>query len=344
MAHIYGGSQAWGAVLAKLGGDAVGIDTPEALRKFRIVLEARQPTWRSEAETQTRNQIAELAGRSTTLTVQIEDCRQVAQEVCRRDVTHYGGYIRELQAQRGLFRWLYNKFWEVPEARRRIARAQRQLEQAGFVLIQEQRRCSAEKARLEADFQQIVGEMVRREQARLDVVVKTLASPELAGASAELEMAALLARLPDDFSVFHDLPLDLYRYIPFDGGHLKTAQCDHVVVGLPGVFVIETKRWSQNFAEGTDHFDPFKQVGRARFLCQCLLRDCGYEITPRDIIANAGAYLSKPNGAYTKVLRPEAVVSYIRNHSSEHPLSCDQVAGIVSVLQRFVAARSSFRG
>ncbi len=65
-------------------------------------------------------------------------------------------------------------------------------------------------------------------RARLDHYLK--------GARGEQRVSAELAALPGAPDVFHGLPLG-------GRGGVGTADCDHIVVGDQGVFVIETKNW-----------------------------------------------------------------------------------------------------
>lgn len=76
------------------------------------------------------------------------------------------------------------------------------------------------------------------------------------------------------------------------------------------------------------------QVGRARFLCQCILRDHGFQLTPRDIIANAGSPLARPQNARGWIGSPAGVASHIL--STRGSLDHAQIAGTVSVLRRYV--------
>ena len=81
------------------------------------------------------------------------------------------------------------------------------------------------------------------------------------GAVGESRVAAVLARLPDDWFIFHDMVV-------------RHAQIDHIVVSLAGVYTIETKHytgtihgnaeqqhWSQiiNHQHKTNFYNPVKQ-------------------------------------------------------------------------------------
>ena len=138
-----------------------------------------------------------------------------------------------------------------------------------------------------------------------------LHSAELAGAEAELAVIDHLRTLPSSAVVFNDVRLKATRYIRFNGIALMSAQIDHVVLTPAGVFVIETKRWSQRFVESGDFHNPFDQVSRANYLCYDLLRRRFGKTRVRSIIACGASLPEAPRGSYIKVVRPENLTSYI---------------------------------
>lgn len=138
-----------------------------------------------------------------------------------------------------------------------------------------------------------------------------LHSAELAGAEAELAVIDHLRTLPSSAVVFNDVRLKATRYIRFNGIPLRSAQIDHVVLTPAGVFVIETKRWSQRFVESGDFYSPYDQVSRANYLCYDLLRKRLGKTRVRSIIACGGSLPDAPRGSYIKIVRPENLTSYI---------------------------------
>src|SRR5262249_49838295 len=116
---------------------------------------------------------------------------------------------------------------------------------------------------------------------------------------------------PSPAVVFNDVRLEATRRIRFDGIGLMSAQLDHVVLTPAGVFVIETKRWSNRFVESGDFHDPFDQVSRANYLCYDLLREIFGKTRVRSIIACAGRLPEAPRDSYIRVVRPESLTNYI---------------------------------
>jgi Nuclease-related domain len=138
-----------------------------------------------------------------------------------------------------------------------------------------------------------------------------LHSAELAGAVAELAVIDSLRALPSSAVVFNDVRLKSNRYIRFNGAALMSAQIDHVVLTPAGVFVIETKRWSQSFVKSGDFYNPFDQISRANYLCYDLLRESFGKTRVRSIIACGGSLPDPPRESYIKVLQPENLTGYI---------------------------------
>ncbi|HEY0888693.1 MAG TPA: nuclease-related domain-containing protein [Nocardioides sp.] len=95
------------------------------------------------------------------------------------------------------------------------------------------------------------GERARRQRERADRLADSAARWEK-GAEGEAATAAVLAQLPpDQWTVFHDLRWPGRKF----------ANVDHIVVGPPGVFVIDSKNWSGSIrVDG----DVLRVNGRAR--------------------------------------------------------------------------------
>jgi hypothetical protein len=335
MAQIFGTSQAWRQVCQSLGSDGAGLVGPHALRRLVAEMEHHEPQWRTQAEVQVRRAIEDLTHQVDDLNVKIFQRQQQEDARVGPEARRLRIMLADLRSEGNLLVRLYHRLFTVPGVKDRLVRAERALVTATLELRGRLDQCSARHRDLQSRFEQHVQAAVQQHTQRLVRLQAALRSPELAGASAELEVAELLANLPDTYMVLHDVHLELDRAVRFDGNYLQTAQCDHIVVGPTGVFVIETKRWSRDFAGGGTGFSPFDQVARARFACQCILRDNGHHITARDIIANAGTHLDKPATSRTTICRADGVARHIMGRGQE--LTADQVHGMVGVLRRYLA-------
>jgi hypothetical protein len=134
-------------------------------------------------------------------------------------------------------------------------------------------------------------ERALQEKIRCDVAAmkEVVTSKEFAGAVAEVAVIAELAHLRDGSLIFNDVSVEAERYIHFGGKPLQSAQIDTLVITTAGVFVIEVKNWSREFAHSGEGFSPYEQVSRAGYLVFDLLRSAGMNVRVRSIIATNGS-------------------------------------------------------
>lgn len=195
------------------------------------------------------------------------------------------------------------------------------------------RRCKMAIAQLQIEERQYVATLSANIH-RLDSMRESAA---LVGARTEVDVIASLARLPDEYTVFSDIRLRAERYIHFNGVALQSAQIDHLVLSPAGVFVIETKRWSQKFVESGRFHDPFDQTQRAAYLCYHQLRRQFGKIRVRSIIACADKLPLAPRNSHIKVLAVPELIGYI-SWFKQAELAPDQLLQVRRYLERFIAA------
>jgi hypothetical protein len=147
---------------------------------------------------------------------------------------------------------------------------------------------------------------------RIEKLKNVLQLPELAGSEAELEVIQALQCLPDEYIIFNNVHLRASKYIKFNDKYLLSAQIDHIVLSPFGVFIIETKRWSKEFAQSGGYHNPYDQVQRSSYLCYKLLKERFGKVRVRSIIAHQGALPTLPADAYIKVLRLAELLGYIQ--------------------------------
>ena len=87
------------------------------------------------------------------------------------------------------------------------------------------------------------------------------------GAVGETAAIKELRKLPEEFYILNEAKLSFYRAIRWKkyGEYVKSCKIDHVVVGPPGVFLIETKNWSSQTLANA-RFTPHKQIERAGYI------------------------------------------------------------------------------
>jgi len=103
---------------------------------------------------------------------------------------------------------------------------------------------------------------------KLDKINFIKQSNEYKGAKGEILVIEKLRNLAEDYFVFNDLSFELDNGINFNGEFLKSAQIDHLVIGPSGIYVIETKNWSEAFVKevfdnGT--YTPYDQIKRSSY-------------------------------------------------------------------------------
>lgn len=87
------------------------------------------------------------------------------------------------------------------------------------------------------------------------------------GAVGETAAIKELRKLPEEFYILNEAKLSFYRAIRWKkyGEYVKSCKIDHVVVGPPGIFLIETKNWSSQTLANAK-FTPHKQIERAGYI------------------------------------------------------------------------------
>jgi hypothetical protein len=83
-----------------------------------------------------------------------------------------------------------------------------------------------------------------------------VASKEFAGAVAEVAVIEELRSLGAGSLILNDLKIESGRYIRFEGKPLMSAQIDTLAITTAGLFVIEVKNWSRQFARSGEAFNP----------------------------------------------------------------------------------------
>jgi hypothetical protein len=116
-----------------------------------------------------------------------------------------------------------------------------------------------------------------------------VASKEFAGAVAEVAVIEELSSLGAGSLILNDLKIESGRYIRFEGKPLMSAQIDTLAITTAGLFVIEVKNWSRQFARSGEGFNPYEQVSRASYLVFNRLRGAGFKVRVQAIIATDGS-------------------------------------------------------
>ena len=89
----------------------------------------------------------------------------------------------------------------------------------------------------------------------------------IAGAKGEYAVEQELKKLPNNFYVINDYKLDFVRPIinKQTGEKIFSIQIDHLVVSPGGVFILETKNWSQKSIKSVNLRSPIEQIQRSSY-------------------------------------------------------------------------------
>jgi hypothetical protein len=181
-------------------------------------------------------------------------------------------------------------------------------------------------SRLTTDFDNAVSQScapVIREFDRHKSVILGL-KPYIYGAIGELKVANTLRRLPESCTLINDLSIEFATplYFKQEDQYISSVQIDHLLITQAGVFVIETKNWSERTASNDVIFSPINQVRRAGFALYVLLSDPSVilgrdhlwgtqKIPVRNLVVFTG---HKPLGEfqYVKVLGLNELEGYVK--------------------------------
>ena len=93
------------------------------------------------------------------------------------------------------------------------------------------------------------------------------------GSIGELKAIELLKQLPEQYYIINDFreTFDPPIYNKNENDRIYSIQIDHIVIGPTGVFIIETKYWSQKSIDSHLLFSPVKQLKRSSYALFILL-------------------------------------------------------------------------
>jgi hypothetical protein len=122
---------------------------------------------------------------------------------------------------------------------------------------------------IEHDFEKAVQENIYarlRELDRRKAIVDDL-MPTIYGAIGELKVSKELESLPDSYILINDFSCSFYPviYNRQENDHIQSVQVDHILVAPSGVFLIETKNWSEQSMNSLSLRSPVEQIRRTSF-------------------------------------------------------------------------------
>jgi hypothetical protein len=146
------------------------------------------------------------------------------------------------------------------------------------------------------------------------------------GALGEQKVVKALERLSDDYFLINDFAVSFSPpiYNRQENDYIKSVQIDHILVGPPGIFLIETKNWSEKSLENLSLRSPVQQIKRTSFVLFKLLNNemSNYhldldrhhwgekKISIRNLIVLTNTK-PKEEFQYVKILTPNELLGYV---------------------------------
>mgnify|MGYP001191876902 FL=1 len=95
------------------------------------------------------------------------------------------------------------------------------------------------------------------------------------GALGEQKVVKTLENLSDDYFLINDFSVSFSPaiYNRQENDYIKSVQIDHILVSPSGIFLIETKNWSEKSLESLSLRSPVQQIRRASFVLFKLLNN-----------------------------------------------------------------------
>jgi hypothetical protein len=95
------------------------------------------------------------------------------------------------------------------------------------------------------------------------------------GALGEQKVVKTLENLPDEYFLINDFAVSFSPaiYNRQENDYIKSVQIDHILVGPSGIFLIETKNWSEKSLANLSLRSPVQQIKRTSFVLFKLLNN-----------------------------------------------------------------------
>ncbi|MBO3117495.1 NERD domain-containing protein [Winogradskyella sp. DF17] len=113
---------------------------------------------------------------------------------------------------------------------------------------------------------EVIAQKAQPEIKKLERTKTTLENlkPLMYGAIGEHKVQKELEKLPEDFIVINDFNVHFQKplFYKAERSYISSIQIDHLVLGPSGIFIIETKNWSQKSINNLDLRSPVAQIKR----------------------------------------------------------------------------------
>ncbi|OQA56952.1 MAG: Nuclease-related domain protein [Candidatus Omnitrophica bacterium ADurb.Bin277] len=347
-ARIYGQSGALKDLLEKIHDPK--IQALEHVLHFKKNYAAVRQKKMNESIEQVRLQIQKMMGEMKQLTLERDEAVKSKSEELNQTISRLAGDLTRPYQQCNFLAGVYRgiKRWTQERKIKCFKNSfQKNLRSATKALDKRITSLDGKIKNAENNVQSVAKDNISGELRRLDEINNTILNEKylIYGSIGEANVINELKKLPNTYHVINDFNVAFSRpiYNQAENDRIYSVQVDHLVVGPTGVFIIETKYWSDESISNEMFFSPVKQVKRAGFALFVLVNDAikarqimrlvnhwgERKISPKQIVASVN---SAPHAEfqYVKVLGIEKLNSYITYGKQE--FTTEEVQDIVDYL------------
>lgn len=345
-ARVYGQSGALKDLLKQI--HAPRIQSLEDVLHFKKNYAVVRQKKMDESIAQVELQIQKMKADLNQLTLKRDEAIKKASEELNQKISHLEGDLSYRQSN--FFADLYYKIkrWERDRKLKYLKNNSSKIFRR-VTKIHDKRIASMENKikSAENNVQVVAADNISSELRRLDEINGAIEREKylVYGAIGETNVISEFKKLPKTYHVINDFRDDFHPpiYNRADDDRIYSIQADHLVVGPTGIFVIETKYWSNKSISNDMLFSPVKQVKRAGFALFVVLNDAvksGHikklvnnwgerKISLKQIVASINS-VPHAEFQYVKILGVEKLNSYITYGKQE--FAAEEVEDIVDYL------------
>jgi len=130
---------------------------------------------------------------------------------------------------------------------------------------------------IDSSFNEAVKESCSKQLQELDRKKRVIehVNNSIYGALGEQKVVKELEKLPEDFILINDFNCKFHPaiYNRQENDYIKSVQIDHILVSPSGIFLIETKNWSQHSLNNISLYSPVQQIKRTNFALYKILNE-----------------------------------------------------------------------
>ena len=229
----------------------------------------------AQAQINLQKEIAQKSAKLESLNQDLKSHRKSHNEIIERQILSLYIKVNDLNERlknppflRGLFLSIY-RWHKNSKLRQLITDRDKIISKRTASRVHEVERLQAEINRMNQNANEIVSLDCKNKLHELERTNEAVSDLRniIAGAKGEHAVEQELKKLPSNFYVINDYRLDFTRPIinKKTGEKIYSIQVDHLVISPGGVFLLETKNWSQGSVKSLELRSPIEQIHRSSY-------------------------------------------------------------------------------